>query len=538
MRIHRPHRILVSVAVVVALGAGLMSAAAAQTSAPYVRVFVDGSPVAFDQAPVIANGRVLVPLRGVFERLGAAVAWDPASQTVLAQRGAISVSLRIGSPQALVNGQAQLMDVPALLVGGRTMVPLRFVSQTLGADVNWDAATSAVQIASQGALSIPPSQNFPPAPPVQAQPPAPAPQPTVQTITGTVVRADAAAYPGQLIVQTASGVYTYQVVSGTSITRMNAVTGVTGPVSLSAIRPGDMVQVTADQAGTAQRIRASFSEITGTIASTGYNQIMLQSGQVYPLSPSVQVTRQSVAVSAAALQPGDIVSLRLDPQTNQVTSITVQQAAAAPGVITSVTVTPAGRQFGAGDVMTITVVGPAHGRATFSISGLRTGVPMTESAAQPGTYIGRYAIQPGDYVANVSVVVSLTAPTGQVLTATAPVPVSINAAAIIPPAAGGAPIITSPTSGSGITTPFTVTGTATPGSLVKVTADYSGTVLLFNVHGTLGSQTVGADANGNWSATFSQSAPMRGVNVTISAGVVDGSGQARSPSSTVNTKLN
>jgi len=161
-----------------------------------------------------------------------------------------------------------------------------------------------------------------------------------------------------------------------------------------------------------------------------------------------------------------------------------------------------------------------------------------ESAAQPGTYIGRYAIQPGDYVANGSVAVSLTAPTGQVLTAAAPVAVSINAAAIIPPAVGGAPIITSPTAGSGIATPFTVTGTATPGSLVKVTADYTGTVLLFNVHGTLGSQTVGADANGNWSATFSQSPPMRGVNVTISAGVVDGSGQARSPSSTVNTKLN
>jgi len=523
-----------------ALIAGLISVAAAQTSAPYVRVFVDGSPVAFDQAPVIANGRVLVPLRGVFERLGATVAWDPALQTVLAQRAATSVSLRIGSPQAFVNGQPQVMDVPALLVGGRTMVPLRFVSQTLGADVNWDAATSTVQIVSQSAFSIPPSQNFPPAPPVQAQPPAQAPQPTVQTVAGTVVRVNAGAYPGQLVVQAPGGVYTYQVVSGTSITRMNAVTGVSGPVSLSAIRPGDAVQVTADQAGTAQRIQASFSEITGTIASTGYNQIVLQNGQGYPLSPSVQVTRQGMAVSAAALQPGDVVSLRVDPQTNQVTSITVQQAAAvaAPGAITSVTVTPTGRQFGAGDVMTITAVGPARGSATFSISGFRTGLPMTEQAGQPGTYIGRYAIQPGDYLANGSVAVSLTAPTGQVLTATAPVAVSINATAVMPPVVGGAPIITSPTAGSGIASPFTVTGTATPGSLVKVTADYSGTVLLFNVHGTLGSQTVSADANGKWSATFSQSAPMRGVNVTISAGVVDGSGQARSPSSTVNTKLN
>ncbi|HEV2284307.1 MAG TPA: copper amine oxidase N-terminal domain-containing protein [bacterium] len=455
--------------------------AVAQTPAPYVKVFVDGSPVYFDQAPVMANGRVLVPLRGVFERLGATVAWDPTSQTVLAQSGTTSVSLRIGLPQAFVNGQAQFLDVPAMLVGGRTLVPLRFVSQALGAGVTWDAASSTVQITSQGALtappvSYPPSQPYPPSqsyPPAQSYPPTVYPPAVPATISGAVVRVNATAYPGQLLVQTPNGqVYTYNIVSGTTIVRQNAVTGVSGPVSLSALRPGDSVQVTADQSGTAQNVQASFT----------------------PTAPSA-------------------------------------------GAITSVTVTPTGRPLVSGDVMTVVATGPAHGTSGFTITGLRSGVPMTESANQPGTYVGNYAVQPGDYIQNTSVVVSLTAPNGQVLTQTAPSPVTITASANVPPAAGGAPVITQPGPGSPVHTPFTVTGTAPPGSLVKVQADYNGTVLLFPIQGTLGTQTVTADRNGNWSATFTQAPPVRGVNVTISAVLVDYTGAARSPSTSVNTTL-
>jgi copper amine oxidase-like protein len=461
--------LLVSAVLVAALGAGLASVAVAQTPAPYVKVFVDGSPVYFDQAPVMANGRVLVPLRGVFERLGATVAWDPTSQTVLAQSGTTSVSLRIGLPQAFVNGQAQFLDVPAMLVGGRTLVPLRFVSQALGAGVTWDAATSAVQITSRGALAAPPATY----PPSQSYPPTAYPPTAPATISGTVVRVNATTYPGQLLVQTPSGqVYTYNIVSGTTIVRQNAVTGVSGPVSLSALRPGDSVQVTADQSGTAQNVQASFT---------------------------------STAPSA--------------------------------GAITSVTVTPTGRSLVPGDVMTVVATGPAYGAARFTITGLRSGLPMTESANQPGTYVGNYAVQPGDYAQNTSVVVSLTAPNGQVLTQTAPSPVTITASAIVPPAVGGAPVIIQPGPGSGIGSPFTVTGTAPPGSLVKVEADYAGNVILFNVHGTLGTQTVTTDANGNWSATFTQAPPVRGVNVTISAVLVDYTGAARSPSTSVNTTL-
>ncbi len=82
---------IASIVLAAMMAAGLAAGATAQTPAPYVRVFVDNQPVAFDVPPAITGGRVLVPLRGVFERLGAVVAWDDATQTVLAQRGQTNV---------------------------------------------------------------------------------------------------------------------------------------------------------------------------------------------------------------------------------------------------------------------------------------------------------------------------------------------------------------------------------------------------------------------------------------------------------------
>jgi hypothetical protein len=98
-------------------------------------------------------------------------------------------------------------------------------------------------------------------------------------------------------------------------------------------------------------------------------------------------------------------------------------------------------------------------------------------------------------------------------------------------------VIVSPTAGKSVTIPFTVTGMVPPGSQVRVTADYSKNVVGFNWHGTLGSQTVTADANGNWSATFSQKPPVLGVKLTITAVLVDNTGAVRSVPAIVTATL-
>jgi hypothetical protein len=114
-----------------------------------VTVIVNGQTMSFDQPPIVRAGRVFVPLRGVFERLGASVVYS--NGQINATGAGRTVSLTIGSTQATVNGQPSSLDVAPFLVGDRTLVPLRFIAQSLGASVNWNDANSTVTIFGHGA---------------------------------------------------------------------------------------------------------------------------------------------------------------------------------------------------------------------------------------------------------------------------------------------------------------------------------------------------------------------------------------------------
>ena len=87
----------------------------------------------------IVDGRFLVPMRSIFESLGASVEWDGATRTVTGFKDDVLVRLIIDDKYAVVNGKKYELDVPAQIINSRTYVPLRFISESLGADVNWDA---------------------------------------------------------------------------------------------------------------------------------------------------------------------------------------------------------------------------------------------------------------------------------------------------------------------------------------------------------------------------------------------------------------
>jgi len=108
---------------------------------------LDGNKLTLDTPPIIDNGRTLVPMRAIFEALGAGVEWDGATSTVTASVGDTEIQLVIGG-KAFKNGTAVNLDVPAKLYEGRTMVPLRFVSESLGAKVDWDSSTQTIIITS------------------------------------------------------------------------------------------------------------------------------------------------------------------------------------------------------------------------------------------------------------------------------------------------------------------------------------------------------------------------------------------------------
>ncbi|WP_395092047.1 stalk domain-containing protein [Armatimonas sp.] len=116
-----------------------------------INVTVDGDVVQFmGQPPIEQGGMVLVPLRGVFEKLGAQVFYEGATKTIRAVKGATEVSLRLGSTEAKVNGQSRTLALPAQTQQGTTLVPLRFVSEALGAQVSWRGASKTVVILTTG----------------------------------------------------------------------------------------------------------------------------------------------------------------------------------------------------------------------------------------------------------------------------------------------------------------------------------------------------------------------------------------------------
>lgn len=113
-------------------------------------VLLDGKTLSFEVPPTVENGRTLVPVRAIFEALGAVIYWDPSTQTITSESKGKqrTVNITIGNKQAYVNGAAVMLDVPASIIESRTMVPLRFVSEALGAQVSWDAKSQTIAITS------------------------------------------------------------------------------------------------------------------------------------------------------------------------------------------------------------------------------------------------------------------------------------------------------------------------------------------------------------------------------------------------------
>lgn len=111
-----------------------------------VNLMFNGTPLINDVNAMIINQRTLVPVRGFFELLGASVKWNPNLRMVEVKRQDTVVQLFINSKIAFVNGEEVEMDVPAQIIFDRTMVPVRFISEAIGAQVRWEQISRTVFI--------------------------------------------------------------------------------------------------------------------------------------------------------------------------------------------------------------------------------------------------------------------------------------------------------------------------------------------------------------------------------------------------------
>lgn len=111
-----------------------------------ITVTLNGKEIAFDQPPILYRNRTMVPMRAIFEALGATVSWDDAAQTASGVKGSNKISAVIGNSNIFKNDEIISFDVPSFVVNGRTLVPVRAIAESFDCTVEWDGTTNTVKI--------------------------------------------------------------------------------------------------------------------------------------------------------------------------------------------------------------------------------------------------------------------------------------------------------------------------------------------------------------------------------------------------------
>lgn len=109
-------------------------------------VISDNAKFKFDTPPVIKDGRTLVPVRAITQGFGAELTFNAETKVITITKGETVIALTLGSTVAIVNGQEVQMDTKANIVNSRTYVPLRFVLETFKLSVEWDSDTETIEI--------------------------------------------------------------------------------------------------------------------------------------------------------------------------------------------------------------------------------------------------------------------------------------------------------------------------------------------------------------------------------------------------------
>ncbi|MDR7416130.1 MAG: copper amine oxidase N-terminal domain-containing protein [Armatimonadota bacterium] len=527
----------------------------AQAPTSEIRVVVDGERLAVEVPPVEVAGRVLVPLREIFERLGAEVGFAEATRTVHVRRGDMTVRLVVGGTVAWVNDRPTPLDVPVSVIRGRVMVPLRFVSEALGAVVEWDGASRTVVITSRPpspprGYGRPPGEHPASPAPVavslvhDARRPLRAGEVLTVVLRGTPgVRArfflgDMA--QGLSMVERLPGEYvgTYTVRRQDDLTEApvfgrlasgsasSAVVPSALPVTLDPIPPRLVVAVPPGGVLLANQ-RPNLLVVADDGPGSGVREVrvVLRAGEV--VQEAVSETGILAFAPLRPLPEGPVeVRVRVEDRAQNAVehrwSFSVQTRGRA---IRAVTFEPA-RPLREGEVLTVWVLGEPGGEATFTLEGMGEKVPMRE--LESGRYVGTYRVQPGDRLWNGQVRVTLKRRGGGVVRAA-------TAGVILAARPPAPPVVERPRGGERVRSPLLVRGRAEPGDRVRVTLLSESTVGAVPVLIRLGGGEVLADSGGQWEKAFRFPPLFRGARLVLVALAVGPTGQESTPSAVLVT---
>jgi len=539
------------------------------SQADNIKVQVNGDPVQFSGiGPQQVNGRVMVPLRGVLEKLGAYVDWVSATQTVVASRGNMDLQLKIGSRTARVNGQDVNLDVPAMTLGGSTMVPLRFVGETLGADIRWEGSTQTVMITTRDAGTGGDNRTSVRNVVTTSEPPREPVRPTVREpvreITPAVInslthnhrsgwlkggdvltvrmRGTAGAdgsfrIPGvaeQIAMQeTSPGVYEGSwTVPGNKPLNISeaAVIGTlrmpgSNPQSAPLVQAGDTLQVDTaaprvDDLNPAPRSQVQKVQplISATLSDQGGSGVVQEKVRILldgrDITPESTVTGQFFSYKPSRplnAQDHTVEVYAYDKAGNETHRVWNFGVVDNEKGIDAVE-TDASGTLQPGDVINIRVVGQPGGTATWSLGPVKDR-PLREE--KPGVYVGSYRLRPGDDMDKAHLIASIAAPSGRKYTDTFEKVATVRTG---PPTA---PVITYPGPNDRLTDPQVIRGTAQPNSTVRLKIDYTSKVLgILGVRGTAAQVDVKADKDGKWETKpldVSSMLGSRGTEYTLTA---------------------
>lgn len=402
-----------------------LSALSTASFAQSISVTVNDQPLSFaKQTPVQApDGTILVPLREIFERLGATVQFLPGTRTIAAVRGATSVTLQLGESVGYVNGKPKSLATPAQSIGGATLVPLRFISEAFGATVKWNPTSRVVRIGLPGATpvvstgvgGVKPPVERPIVIPVKGLTPDeiknggtplpvvnPVVLPKTEPLAGTLTLIDTT--KGELTVQPEGAIAESIALAPDAIILVKVGAAPQTRQELAALKIGDFLQIKRDSRGQAAVIETAYEERLGILKSAD----SLASGKSWILSftegPAVEVdtnatlTQQGSAITFNDLKPGDRVSVRLSPTTKRGNTLELLKAdAPLPGKveITKITHNAGNKWIKGGDTITFTVLGTPAAKGTLRIPGLVGGEALPLIETSPGTYLANITVPSG-----------------------------------------------------------------------------------------------------------------------------------------------
>lgn len=462
-----------------------------------IKIEFDGKPAQFEAPPVERGDVICVPMVGVFEALGAAVHYDSVTRTVKALRGTTVVLITIGQSTAMVNLKPHPLQVPAFTLEGKVMVPLRFVSESMGATVAWDPVTRVVSIRKtpEKTITLPTvSVSGTPEPPPTRAPVAitefrhsatsplhPGDTLTV-TLVGTPHGQASFSIPGVTdkapLKEGPDGTYTadFRLPGGVAVKQV-AVYGILAvgteraplatapmPLSVQPLVPHLEKPVPAPGAVTDERTPriTGFFEMLGGTLDVASVRVVVNGNDV---TKQAYVTREFFTYTPNQPLNGHVkieVSGRATPAGEWSDSWTFDIQGGVAARIQSATHGPTA-VFKAGDVVEVTMVGTAGGKATFDIGTWRSGIEMRESSA--GTYIGSYRVQPDDRVEAATVVVHLRQGAEE-STAQVSIPITLG---VGPVSDGSVTLsVTAPRPDDRVGKSFVVRGQTAPGAKVTV----------------------------------------------------------------------